>query len=92
MLKNSRAPQKCERTANNQKTLQKTQKTEKLKKQKKMITGHIDLQTIFARSLRKAGSKQKYSKREAKRPVDQMFSWTFEKFLFKFEQVSHLRD
>ena len=33
-----------------------------------MITGHIDLQTIFARNLGKAGSTQKYSKREAKRP------------------------
>ena len=92
MLKNSRALQKCERSANNQKTPTKNAKNWKTEKTKKMITGHIDLQTIFARSLRKAGSKQTYSKREAKRHVDQMFSWTFEKFLFKFEQVSHLRD
>ena len=30
-----------------------------------MITGHIDLQTIFARNLRKAGSKQKFNPQSA---------------------------
>ena len=56
MLKNSRAPYKCEQIANNQKTSKKKRKNEKTEKTKKTIAGHIGLQTIFACSSKKAAS------------------------------------